>query len=91
MEPIGKSLLRFLESARWKSRLDEIRIRESWEEIMGKTIARYTTHLSFSNGQLVIYTNVAPLKQELKLAQDLIVANVNQHFQEHIVKSVAIK
>lgn len=91
MEPIGESLLRFLKSARWKSRLDEIRIRESWEEIVGKTIARYTTHLTFSNGQLVIYTNVAPLKQELKMAQDLIVQNVNQYFKEHMVKSIAIK
>ncbi len=91
MEPIGKSLLRFLESARWKSRLDEIRIRESWEEIMGKTIARYTTHLTFSNGLLVVYTNVAPLRQELKMAQELVIQNVNQHFKENIVKSIAIK
>ena len=91
MEPIGESLQRFLASARWKSRLDEIRIRESWEDIMGKTIARYTTHLTFVNGELIIYTSAAPLKQELKLAQGLLVDNINQYFEETIVHRVTIK
>jgi predicted nucleic acid-binding Zn ribbon protein len=91
MEPIGNSLKKMLASVRWKSRLDEIRIRESWEEIMGKTIAKYTHHLTFNNGELIIYTQIAPLKHELKMAQEAIIQNINQHFEEKVVKSIIIK
>lgn len=42
-----------------------MQIEDIWEEIMGKTVARYTDKLQIIGDKLIITTNVAPLKNEL--------------------------
>jgi len=91
MMSIGDALNAVLKNAKWKSRLDEIRIKESWEAIMGATIAKYTHAITFNNGVLTIYSNVAPLKHELKTNVTQIIKNINDHFNEIVVKEVMIK
>lgn len=91
MMSIGDALSAVLKNAKWKSRLDEIRIKEEWSTIMGATIAKYTHAITFNNGLLTIYTNVAPLKHELKTNATQIVQNINDHFGESVVREVLIK
>ncbi|MBV8251172.1 MAG: DUF721 domain-containing protein [Chitinophaga sp.] len=87
---IGDALREFLNKSRMKPRLTEVRIQENWEEIMGKTIARYTSGIKLIDGKLIITTSVAPLKQELSYSKDKIIKLVNEKLGENVVKEVII-
>jgi predicted nucleic acid-binding Zn ribbon protein len=62
-----------------------------WEQIMGKTIAKYTEKIQLVNHTLFINTSVAPLKNELLFQKDKIIERVNEALGEKIVKDVVIK
>jgi len=91
MMSIGDSLNSFLKSAKWQTKINEIRIKAEWEKIMGATIARYTREVTLKDGTLIIATDVAPLKQELQFGKEQIVRNVNEYFKDNVVKEVVIK
>lgn len=88
---IGDVLREIMKSNNWKSRMDAIRLNTEWENIMGKTIAKYTKSLRLQNGVLTIFTDVAPLKQELYVGRQQVMANINEFFQDTIIKEVVIK
>ena len=90
MLSIGDSLNSFLKSARWQTKINEIRIKTEWEKIIGTTIARYTREVKLKEGVLIISTDVAPLKQELQFGKEQIIKNVNDYFKDKVVKEVVI-
>lgn len=91
MLSIGDSLNSFLKSAKWQTKINEIRIRNEWEKIMGATIARYTREVKLKDGILIIATDVAPLKQELQFGKEQIIKNVNDYFKDKVVNEVVIR
>jgi predicted nucleic acid-binding Zn ribbon protein len=91
MQPLGHVLNKFLKSTKWKSRLDEIKIKNDWPVIVGKTIAKYTKSISYYEGVLIIYTDVAPLKQEIMLSKQQLIITINEHFNEAIIKEIQVR
>lgn len=91
MMSIGDALSSFLKSARWQTRIHEIRLQREWEKIMGKTIARYTRDVRLREGVLTIATDVAALKQELQFGKAQIITNINEYFREKVVTDVIVR
>ena len=61
-----------------------MQIEEVWEELMGKTIARYTDSIQIINQTLFISTSVAPLKNELLFQKEKIIQRVNEALGEKV-------
>jgi predicted nucleic acid-binding Zn ribbon protein len=88
---IGEALNMVLEKSHWKPKVNELRMRQEWEAIVGKTISRYTRNINIYNKVLTIYTDVAPLKQELQLGKEQLIARINEFFGERVVEEIIIK
>jgi len=88
---IGDALRDFINKSKLKSGLRAVQIETVWEEIMGKTIARYTDKIQIINNTLYIYTSVAPLKQELIYQKPKIIERVNEALHEKVITEVIIK
>ncbi|SEW38356.1 Protein of unknown function [Chitinophaga sp. YR573] len=88
---MGDALKEFMDKSRMKPRLTEVRIQENWEQMMGKTISRYTESIQLIDGKLMITTTVAPLKQELNYSKDKIIKLVNEMLGERLVREVIIR
>jgi hypothetical protein len=88
---IGEAIRRFLEKSRLRDGLQAARIEEIWEQIMGKTVAQYTSRIQLIQHRLFIETPVAPLKQELMYQKPLIITRINEAFGTEVVKEVIIK
>lgn len=88
---IGEALNLLLEKSKWKPKVTEVRMREEWEQITGKTIAKYTRNISLNGQILIIYTDVAPLKQELMLGKAQLITRLNEYFGETVVNEIVIK
>ncbi|MFN5691679.1 MAG: DUF721 domain-containing protein, partial [Bacteroidota bacterium] len=85
---IGEAIRRFLEKSRLRDGLQAARIEEIWEQIMGKTVAQYTSRIQLIQHRLFIETPVAPLKQELMYQKPLIITRINEAFGTEVVKEV---
>ncbi|ANH81360.1 hypothetical protein A8C56_10515 [Niabella ginsenosidivorans] len=88
---MGEALNEFLNKSRIKGDIQALRIDAIWEEIMGKTIARYTDKLQIIGERLIISTTVAPLKNELLYQRDKIIRRVNEALGQNVIKEVVIK
>lgn len=85
-----EALDKMLEQSHWKERYLVEKIKQDWELLMGKTIAKYTSDLVIHQGKLYIYTSTAPLKNELSYNKDLLIEKINQHLGEKFIKEVVL-
>ncbi len=88
---IGEALNLLLENSHWKPKVNEVRMRDEWEAIVGKTIAKYTRNIYMSGTTLTIYTDVAALKQELMVGREQLIININEYFKENVVTTIMIR
>jgi predicted nucleic acid-binding Zn ribbon protein len=88
---IGEAINQLLEKSHWKPKVHELRMKEEWEAIVGKTISKYTRNISLFNKKLTIHTDVAPLKQELLLGKDQLITRINEYFAERVIEDIIIK
>ena len=88
---MAEALKQLLERSNWKPKVTELRMRDEWETIVGKTISKYTRSIALYNKTLTIYTDVAPLKQELLLGKEQLIVRINEYFEDRVVEEVLIK
>ena len=88
---LGDALKKFLSQSRLKGSIQALQIEEVWEQIMGKTVARYTDKIRIHGQTLYIDTTIAPLRQELLYQKDRIVQLVNEALGERVISEIVIK
>jgi hypothetical protein len=88
---IGDAINEFLKKSRIKGGIQALQIEDVWEQIMGKTIARYTDKLQIIGDKLIITTTVAPLKHELIYQRDKIKQRVNEALGQKVINEVIIQ
>ena len=88
---IGDAIKKFLEQSRIKSGIQALQIEDVWEEIMGKTIARYTDKLHIINDTLFITTQVAPLRHELIFQKEKIIQRVNEALGQKLIGKIVVQ
>ena len=88
---LGDALKQFLDKSRLKGSIQALQIEDLWEQLMGKTIAKYTDKIQIHGTTLYITTSMAPLKQELLYQKEKIKQCVNEVLGENVVKDVVIK
>jgi hypothetical protein len=88
---IGEALKEFLNKSKLKNGIRAVQIEGVWEQLMGKTIARYTDKIEIINSTLFIRTSVGPLKQELVYQKDKIIERVNEAMGEKVITNVVIQ
>ncbi|HOA39013.1 MAG TPA: DUF721 domain-containing protein [Flavihumibacter sp.] len=87
---LGDAIRQFLQKSRLKGSVQALQITDVWEQIMGKTVARYTDSIKIYGRKLYVTTSVAPLKQELIFQKDNIVQRVNEALGEKAIDEVVI-
>jgi len=85
------AIQQFLKQSKLKSGLQAVRIEDIWEQIMGKTIAKYTDKIQIINQTLFITSTVAQLKHELLYQKEKIIERVNEVLGEKVINDVVIK
>ena len=85
------AIQKFLRSSRLSGDMQALQVEDVWENIMGKTVAKYTDKLKIINKTLYITTNVAPLKQELSYQKETIRQRVNEALGAETITTVVIQ
>lgn len=88
----GDALKQFVQdNTKIKKGIQHAQIETVWEEIMGKTISKYTDKIYVFNQKLFIQTSIGPLKNELGFQKEQIVQRVNEKMGDQFITDVVIQ
>jgi len=88
---MSDAIQQFLRGSKLKGNMQAFQIEEIWEQLMGKTISKYTDKIQIINHTLFITTTVAALKNELLYQRDKIRQKVNEALKENLIREVVIQ
>ncbi|HSK12054.1 MAG TPA: DUF721 domain-containing protein [Phnomibacter sp.] len=88
---LGEALKAFLAKSRIKGGVQALQVQDAWEQVMGKTVAKYTDKIQVVNKTLFIQTAIGPLKQELAYQKKTIIERVNELLGPGTIEEVVIK
>ena len=84
-EQIGDVIRFFLRQQGLESPLNEYRLVQAWSDVVGPAMARYTSNFYIKNQTLHVHLTSAVLRQELMMARELLVKNLNQQVGAQVI------
>lgn len=87
-EQIGDVIRFFLRQQGLESPLNEYRLVQAWSDVVGPAMARYTNNLYIKNQTLHVHLTSAVLRQELMMARELLVKNLNQQVGAQVIVDI---
>ena len=90
-QTIASVIKDYLKEAQIEEKLKEVQVVNSWEELVGKVIARRTNRIYIKNGKLFLYMNSSIVKNELMMHREGIIERINTNAGEEIVKEIVIR
>ena len=87
---LGEALDQMIDELKLKPRMNELRIKKIWQELMGKPIVKHTVSIQLKSGKLYINVDSPALKQELYYSRSKIKELLNKELDELIVHEVLI-
>ncbi len=88
---IGEAITRLMEDSSWTPAVNEQRINSEWEQIVGRTVARYTQNVTLNGTTLIVSTGIAALKQELLFSKPRLIAHINEYLGNKAVTDIMIR
>ena len=83
-------LARFLRVSGLETPLLQRRLIDSWGEVMGPVIAKYTEQVFISNQTLMVKINNSALRAELSMMRKQIVRLLNDHIGVRVIADVKL-
>ena len=90
-EPIGKLIQKYLRQESLESPLNEQRLLDSWETVLGPPIMASTRDLYIRNQVLYVHLTSAALRQELMMGRELLVRNLNQKVGATVITNIIFR
>ena len=90
-QQISKVIHAFLKESGLESRLKEVELINSWEEIVGTMISKRTKKVEIKNGKMIIYLRSSVVKNELMMLRESLRNSLNEKAGEEIIKEIILK
>lgn len=90
-EQIGDVIRYFLRQQGLESPLNEYRLVQAWDDMVGPAIARYTDNLYIKNQTLYVHLSSAVLRQELMMARELLIKNLNRAVGAQVIVNIVFR
>ena len=90
-QQISKVIQTFLKESGLESRLKEVQLINSWEEIVGTMISKRTKKIEIKNGKMIIYLQSSVVKNELMMLRESLRNSLNEKAGEEIIKEIVLK
>lgn len=71
--------------------LNEYRIIQAWNDVLGKTVSRYTSNLEIHNQTLYVTMTSASLKNEIMMRRTQLAKALNEHVGAQVICSIVVK
>lgn len=90
-KPLKEVINQMLRAYGLGDRLDEMSLVKSWEEIVGKMIAKHTNEIYFKSGILYVKLDSATVRQELSYAKTALIEKLNRKAGKRMLTDIIFK
>lgn len=89
-QPLKEVIHELLSKYKLQEKLNEARLINSWETLMGKVIAKRTKELYLKDKKLFIKLTSSALRQELSFSKEKIITLLNDGVGEKVIEDVVL-
>jgi predicted nucleic acid-binding Zn ribbon protein len=86
--PVSDLIYRFLREEGLESPLNEYRLIQAWESVLGKAISRYTGQMFIKNQMLHVHLTSPALRQDLQMSRKLLVQRLNDAVGAQVITDI---
>lgn len=79
-----------IESKGWSDKIDEGRLPDIWDEVVGGYIAKASKVRKFENGVLFISTDSSTWRSEIKLMAPMLIEKLNEKIGKNLIKELKV-
>lgn len=90
-QPLSEILNEFLKNQKLDKKLNEVRLIDSWEKVLGKNIAVYTKEKYIKNEVLFVHVTSSVLRNELLMSRERLVEMLNQSVGTEVIKDIVFR
>ena len=80
-----------LKAYRWGNKLDEAKLVESWEKVVGGIIGKHTVNMVVRNKILYVNLDSSVLRSELHLAKSKIIQSLNEEVGKEVITDIVLR
>lgn len=90
-QSIKEVLREYIDHMHIRGKLKESRLKDQWEEMLGKNAASLTRKLEIKNKVLYVTLDSSVLRNELLMMREKLISRINEMAGEEIVVKVVLK
>jgi hypothetical protein len=90
-QSLGEAIKEFLHSYRLEDKLNETRLIQSWEKIVGALVSKHTNGLYIKNKILFVHIDSCALRNELNYSREKIIRELNQEATTKVIEDIVFK
>ena len=90
-QSIAEAIRAYLKESRLEKPLKERQLVQSWETLLGRSVARSTSKIYLKDGRLFVHLNSSVVKNELYMLQDEIIKKLNEAAGEELGKEIVLR
>ena len=89
--PLKEVIQEYLQALKMNRKLREVGLVNSWEKVVGKTIARATKNIYIIDQKLVVELHSSVVRNELLMIKQPLIERLNQEAGESIIVDIILK
>ena len=86
--PVSDLIYRFLREEGLESPLNEYRLIQAWETVLGKAIAKYTGQMHIKNQALYVHLTSPALRQDLQMSRKILANRLNEAVGAQVITDI---
>ena len=90
-EQVGDVIRQLLRQEGLETPLNEYRLVESWKDVAGPSIYKYTTNLYIKKQGLYVHPSSSVLRQELMMGREMLVRNLHAHVGATVIVDIVFR
>ena len=87
-EKLGDVIRKMLRQEGLETPLNQHRLINSWKDVVGPVIFRYTTNIYIKNQTLYVQLSSSVIRQELQMGREMLVRNLNSYVGAQVITDI---
>lgn len=88
---LGEAIRAYLKAMGLDRKLKENQLINSWEDTLGKAVAKSTRKIYIQNRVLFVQLNSSIIRQELQMMKTALIDRLNQNVGEQIISDIVLR
>ena len=88
---VGDVLKQIIQVNKLQPGMDQIDVKEAWQNLMGNGVNSYTKNVALRGSTLYVELSSSVLREELSHVKSKIIAMINEELRREVIKEVVLR